>query len=167
MVPVVDNQYSRERFCWVRDRERYELFERDLRQVVKDTCLYRSVAKQSLKSFHEVSYSLGTKVWPINGILRYHLEVLQNLRKQFVISWMIFTSHVPCIAEKHFDWLRSNGLFNQSLMKCHLHLEADSGQVWLHQRGHLRSQHCQRDVCLHSLRHSTLWHRLCWLAGHG
>ena len=28
---------------------------------------------------------------------------------------MMFSLHVPCIADKHFDWLRSNGLFNQSL----------------------------------------------------
>ena len=76
---VVNNRFSRRRFRRVRANDQYELFKSDLHEVVEQTFLYHLVVEASHKAFPEVSYSLGTKVWPIIGDLRYQTVFNRNL----------------------------------------------------------------------------------------
>ena len=76
---VVDNRFSRRSFRRVRANDQYELFKPDSHEVVEQTFLYHLVVEASHKAFSEVSYSLGTKVWPIIGDLRYQIASAANI----------------------------------------------------------------------------------------
>ena len=67
---VINNRFSR-RFRCVCTNDQHELFKPDLHNIVEQNFFYLLVVKASYEAFPKVSYSLGTKVWPIIGDLHY------------------------------------------------------------------------------------------------
>ena len=59
----------------------YDANGKELLCPVEAILLYRLVAESSHEVLPLVSYSLGTKVWPIIGILHYAMVSIDNLRQ--------------------------------------------------------------------------------------